>query len=213
MSLIFFQSLLIAYSGAIMPGTLLTYTLDMSLKKGIKAGVLIPLGHAILEAFVVILLFLGLGKYITTPMSKMIIGIIGGAVMVYLGITMIKDILQKRLSFNVKSNDSSYKRNLEMVIGGFVISAVNPYFTIWWAIIGLSLMTSAYSLHGFVGVSLFYTGHIIADISWYLLIAILISKTKRFINLKAYSVIIGVLGLVMICFGINFFVQSIKTII
>jgi threonine/homoserine/homoserine lactone efflux protein len=53
-----------------MPGTLLTYTLDMSLKKGIKAGFLIPLGHVILEAFVVLLLLLGLSKYITTPEQK-----------------------------------------------------------------------------------------------------------------------------------------------
>jgi|LSQX01.2.fsa_nt_gb threonine/homoserine/homoserine lactone efflux protein len=46
----------------------------------------------------------------------MVIGIIGGAVMTYLGITMIKDIIQKRLSLNVKSNTSSYKPNFEIDI-------------------------------------------------------------------------------------------------
>lgn len=213
MSFLFFQSLLIAYSGAIMPGTLLTYTLDMSLKKGIKAGILIPLGHAILEAFIVFLLLLGLAKYVTSPILKVVIGIIGGAVMIYLGTIMLQDIIQKRLSLDITEPKASYKSNLEMVFGGLIISATNPYFTIWWAVVGLSLITSAYSSYGIAGIFLFYIGHILADISWYMLVAILITKTKKLINLKAYSIIVGILGTVMICFGISFFVQSINTLI
>ena len=48
---IFLQSLLIGYSGAMMPGSLLTYTLDKSIKSGPKAGLIISIGHALLEFF------------------------------------------------------------------------------------------------------------------------------------------------------------------
>jgi hypothetical protein len=59
---IFLQSLLIAFSGALMPGPMLTYTIEMSLKRGVRAGILIPLGHALLEAVVAIVLLTGAGR-------------------------------------------------------------------------------------------------------------------------------------------------------
>ena len=39
---IFFKSMLIGYSGAIMPGSLLTYVVEKSIKTGAKAGILAP---------------------------------------------------------------------------------------------------------------------------------------------------------------------------
>ena len=42
-------SFVIAFSGAIMPGPLLTITIGESVKRGARAGPLIIVGHAILE--------------------------------------------------------------------------------------------------------------------------------------------------------------------
>jgi len=81
---IFLQSFIIGFSGAMMPGSLLTYTIDKSMKSGPKAGVLVSLGHALLELALVILLFFGIGKYLETPVAQTIIGILGGAVLVFL---------------------------------------------------------------------------------------------------------------------------------
>ncbi len=55
---VFIQSLLIGYSGAVMPGSLLTFTIDRSLKYG-GAGpaMLVPLGHVGVEALLVVAIF------------------------------------------------------------------------------------------------------------------------------------------------------------
>jgi len=53
---IFFSSMGIGFSGALMPGPMLSVTIAESYKKGFWAGPLIVLGHAIPE-FVLMVLF------------------------------------------------------------------------------------------------------------------------------------------------------------
>ena len=57
---IFVSSFVIALSGAMMPGTLLTVTISESSRRGVIAGPLLILGHGILELTLVTALLLGL---------------------------------------------------------------------------------------------------------------------------------------------------------
>ncbi|HEY1405238.1 MAG TPA: LysE family transporter, partial [Spirochaetota bacterium] len=57
---IFGSSFLIALSGAMMPGTLLTVTVAESTRRGMIAGPLLILGHAILEFALLLALLFGL---------------------------------------------------------------------------------------------------------------------------------------------------------
>ncbi len=71
---IFSSSFLIALSGALMPGPLLTYTVAESARRGFWAGPIIMLGHGFLELGLVVLLLLGIGAIINQPL---IMGIVG----------------------------------------------------------------------------------------------------------------------------------------
>jgi threonine/homoserine/homoserine lactone efflux protein len=206
---IFIQSLIIGFSGAMMPGSLLTYTIEKSMKIGPKAGFLVSVGHSLLELLLVILLFLGLGKYLETPLAQMIIGILGGAVLIFFGVSMIKDVVQGKI--NIEMKESTTSKSGGIILGSALISASNPYFAVWWAAVGLGLMMNAYNLLGLAGVVLFYTGHILADFTWYMSVSFVIGKTRRFINMKVYRVIIIILGAVLIGFGAGFLVASGKT--
>jgi threonine/homoserine/homoserine lactone efflux protein len=208
---VFFKSLLIGYSGALMPGSLLTYTLEKSIKTGAKAGFLISIGHALLELVLVFLIFLGVGKYLGTSTAQLVIGIVGGGVLVFFGVSMVKDIYLGRVNIDFKKQSDGKYGNI--VVGGAVISASNPYFIIWWAAVGLGLMMNAYNSFGLIGVILFYFGHILADFSWYIFISTLVSKTRNFINLKIYKIIIVFLGICLIGFGVNFLVASVKILL
>ena len=74
---IFIQSLLIGYSGAVMPGSLLTYTLERSMQVGVKAGFLVSIGHTLLELLLVMLIFFGFGPYLSTNLAQISIGLLG----------------------------------------------------------------------------------------------------------------------------------------
>ena len=208
---IFLQSLLIGYSGAIMPGALFTYTIEKSLKSGAKAGLLISIGHALLEFILVVLILLGVGKYLGTSPAQILIGLIGGIVMAFSGFIMIKDAYSGKVTTDIKS--VSDRKNGNILIGGALISASNPYFIVWWGAVGLGLIMNAYNRFGLTGVAIFYLGHILADFTWYVFVSALISKTRNFINLKAQKIIIIVLGIFLIGFGISFIASSVKLIL
>lgn len=208
---IFFQSLLIGYSGALMPGSLLTYTIDRSIKSGAKSGPLVIVGHSLLELVIVILIFAGAGRILATDTAQMIIGFAGGLALNLMGIGMVKDALQNKITINTEA--VAGRGNGSMIAAGALISAANPYFIFWWAVIGLGLILSAYKAFGVLGVILFYLGHTLADLSWYSLVAFLISRTRRFINLKIYKMVIILLGLCLCGFGINFIIGSLKYVV
>lgn len=208
---IFFQSMLVALSGAMMPGSLLTHTINKSMKSGPKTGLLISIGHALLELIIVLLLLLGTGSFLGSQTAQIMIGFIGGLILNYLGFGMIRDAHNNKISLNLDAKEDKENRNL--IMGGFIISASNPYFIFWWAIIGLGFLLSAYASFGIIGVLIFYIGHILSDIGWYSFISIMISRMRRFINQKAYRIIIAVLGVFLIGFGISFLANSIDGII
>ena len=72
---IFSSSFLIALSGALMPGPLLTYTVAESARRGFWAGPIIMLGHGFLELGLVVLLLLGIGAIINQPVIMGIVGL------------------------------------------------------------------------------------------------------------------------------------------
>ena len=194
-----------------MPGTLLTYTLEKSIKAGAKAGLMVAIGHVMLEFFLVLMIFLGLGKYLDTPTALITIGILGGAVLIFFGAAMLREIYAGEIGINFKGAGDDQFGNI--LIGGAIVSATNPYFIVWWAAIGLGLIMNAYNTFGLIGVMIFYLGHIISDLTWYGLISVLIAKTRAFINLKAYKTIIGILGISLIGFGVKFLISSVKLIL
>jgi threonine/homoserine/homoserine lactone efflux protein len=211
---ILMKSIIIGYSGALMPGTLLTYTVDKSYKKGLKAGFFIPLGHVVLELLVIVLLLIGFGKYLEINLVRIIIGFAGGILLSYMGINMIYLDAKNKLVIDEQCNTAKKDKssNKYMFFSGIVLSATNPYFTIWWTAIGLGLILSAYSSYGIVGVIVFFIGHAFCDISWYLLVSFLIHRSKSFINIKVYRIISAVLGALIIFFGITFIKKSIELI-
>jgi threonine/homoserine/homoserine lactone efflux protein len=208
MFLVFIQSMLIGYSGAVMPGPMLTYTIEKSVRKGAKTGIVITLGHALLELVVVVLIFLGVGKYLSAGPVKTAIGLIGGIILVYLGLGMIKDVWKDKISFSTESSEKISEGST--FLAGVVLSATNPYFLIWWTAVGLALIMAAYNAYGVIGVVLFYVGHIVADISWYIFVSALVARTRHLLNIKVLKGVIVVLALCLVGFGVSFFVDSLK---
>ena len=202
----FFQSLLIAYSGAVMPGPLLTYNINQSMRVGIRSGFLLIAGHAILELTTIALLFLGLGTFLSTNAAQIIIGLAGGTLLIIFGAVMVKDVIQGKAKLEIQGNGE--KKSGGLVLNGIVISAMNPYFIIWWTVVGLGLMMTAYKAYGISGVAVFFTGHILADFSWYLLISFLASRSRKLMNENAYKTIVAILALVLIGFGISFIMNA-----
>ena len=196
---IFGSAFLIGFSGALMPGPMFALVLSGSSKSGFKAGPLTVLGHGILELALVIGLVLGLGSLLQNETVFKIIGIVGGAVLVYLGIDMIRSIRQAKIDLEKGGKDPGKS----LIFHGIIASLSNPYWIMWWATIGMALILSA-SKYKLWGVIVFFIGHILSDLVWYSSVSFAVDRGRKFLSQKVYKGIIAVCGVFLIGFGIYF---------
>lgn len=195
------SAFVVGLSGAMMPGSLLTYTIRKSLSSGQQAGFIITAGHAVLELGLVIIIFLGFDAVLQSNTAQISIGIVGGVLLGVMGITMVWNSVKNKVS--VKT-DLDKPESGSMLVSGIVISAANPYFLLWWAVVGLGFIMKSFESFGYAGVAVYYFGHIAADFAWYGLISVIVGRTRKFIKETPYRIIIAALGCIIIYFGIRF---------
>lgn len=209
---IFTQAFVVGLSGALMPGPLLTYNIQLSYKKGFWTGPLLVLGHALLEAVLILGLLGGLGSFLQLNATRIALGILGGLMLLWMGADLIRTKSKHGTAANVEaaaSGEMGAVTNLPPVLAGIVISATNPYFLLWWAVLGLAMITQAYTW-GWFGVATFYFGHIFADLGWYSLISVVIVKGKRFISDRIYRWLLFICGLFLIALALWFIWDAFK---
>ncbi|MBD3254683.1 MAG: lysine transporter LysE [Candidatus Lokiarchaeota archaeon] len=203
---IFLISFIVALTGALSPGPVLTFTIYKSLQeRGYLAGFFIILGHATLEFCLILVLLLGAYIFLQNLIVLTLIGLIGGIFLTIFGFLVIKDALKSPLQINVESIDESeikgYKGN--SFIGGIVISLSNPFWSFWWAVIGLALMIHlGISFDNPLGLLLFFLGHELGDFVFYVPLSIFIYMGGKSLNPKVYKYVLIGCGIFMIAFGI-----------
>ena len=204
---IFSSSFLIALSGALMPGPLLTYTVAESARRGFWAGPIIMLGHGFLELGLVVLLLLGIGAIINQPVIMGIVGLTGAVILWWLGYGLIQAARNARLDLT-----GGGSRSVHPFWAGIFMSLANPYWLIWWVTLGLGYVLFAYK-YGLLGVLFFFVGHFMADLVWYSLVSMAVAKGKKFISDRRYEHFMVVCALFLMVFGCYFGYQGIKTLV
>ncbi len=202
---IFVTSFIVALSGALMPGPMLTVTISQAATRGWIVGPLVVLGHGILELTLVVAIAYGLGQFLAKASVIGAIGVVGGIVLLWMGWSMVRNARKVSLVFEGKKGTVS----LHPVWAGILSSLSNPYWTVWWATIGLSYI--AFSMkYGTLGISFFFTGHILADLVWYAFVAALIYFGKRWVGDRGFRAVIALCGILLLIFGAYFGYSGIK---
>jgi threonine/homoserine/homoserine lactone efflux protein len=204
---LFATAFLVGLSGAMMPGPLLTVTIAESAHRGFKAGPLIVLGHALLELALIIALLAGLSFYLKKPMVTNVISMVGGGFLIFIGLNMIRDVIKGRVSLEQNKNNTGKGMTMHPVVAGILVSLSNPFWIVWWATIGLTYLTLALK-SGTAGIASFFTGHIMADLLWYSLIAAAVAGGRRFLKQQVYQVVIILCGVFLTGLG-GYFIAAV----
>ncbi|MHA1458212.1 MAG: LysE family transporter [Promethearchaeota archaeon] len=203
---IFIFSFLVALTGALSPGPLLTFTIYKSLKqkRGYIAAIYILLGHATIEFTLIIALLAGASLIFQNIIFLTLVGFIGGMFLVIYGLLAIRGVLKTDFETDLSLEENivkGYKGN--SYLGGILVSLSNPFWTFWWAVIGLSLMVSFdITLLKPIEMLLFFIGHELGDIVWYLPLSIFVYYGGKSLNPKIYKYVLIGCGVFMIVFGI-----------
>ena len=195
--------IIISASGVMSPGPLFAANIAHGLKQGTKAGIKIAIGHSIVELPLVILLGIGAFSLEIFPEFRTIISIFGAITLFVFAFIQIKSTLKK-------NEKSEAKLKQGPIITGVLLSALNPFFIIWWLTIGLKLISDAMAIWAFVGILIVFVLHVWMDFVWLGSTAFLISKSKKIISNTNYKIIMLALSAVLIYFGITFLTDVIN---
>lgn len=202
---IFFTSLGVAFSGAVVPGPLFTVTVAESARRGFIAGPLLIVGHAILELALVVALVLGFREILSSPLVLGVVGLLGGSFLVWMGLDITTKALRGRLSLDLEVDTS--RGTMNPVIAGMVTSLSNPYWTLWWAGIGAGFVFTSIG-RGVPGLASFFLGHISGDLIWYSLVALAVVSGRRILSDRAYQIILAGCGVFLLGLAVYFLLSG-----
>jgi threonine/homoserine/homoserine lactone efflux protein len=194
------EVVVISLSGALAPGPLTASTATLGARHGWKAGFLVSVGHTLVELPLVIAISLGvIVVFAASTIAGAVLGLIGGAFLVFFGIVMIKDSHHAELP---KSTGETSVKSYSTPIGiGVTLSAFNPYFIVWWLGVGGPLIIEAIGIGGFPVLGLFYASHVWLDFVWLTFVASVSSLSR--LNVKYFRIILFVLSLMVVIFGVD----------
>ena len=186
----------ISLSGALAPGPVTAAAIGMGSRNRF-AGVLMALGHGAVEFPLMILLALGVGGLLTWPSVSIVIGLIGGGFLIFLGVHMFRGLAA------VETGSTRMARGSPLT-AGIVLSAGNPYFLLWWATAGLALITTARTDFGAWALVLLALTHWSCDVVWLTVLSWASFKGSVLLGPKSQRVVLAVCAAAMCGFGVYF---------
>ena len=195
----------VGLSGALTPGPLTVLAIREATVFGVRAGPLAALGHAIAEAVTVVVLALGLSAALDEggPLTAAI-ALVGGAILVYLGIDILRTLPRAELFPAFASAPGETTRSARrVVLLGILVSVGNPYWVVWWASVGTKLTADSLDA-GFAGPGAVFAGHIVSDLAWLTLMAWLVQSGRRWFGVRGYRGLLAVCGAFLVGLGIYF---------
>ena len=195
--------IIISASGVMSPGPLFAANITYGLREGVKSGIKIAIGHSIVELPLVILLGIGVFSLEIFPEFRTIISIFGAITLFVFAGIQIKTILKKNKNISLKPKQGP-------IVTGILLSALNPFFIVWWLTIGFKLISDAMLIWAFAGILIVFVFHIWMDFAWLGITAFLASKSRKIISNRNYKIMISLLSLTLIYFGITFLIDAIS---
>lgn len=194
---------LVGLSGAMTPGPLTLVTMTRAARHGMKAGMMVCLGHGITEAVLVVLLGLGAATILTRSWLVAVVSAAGAVALAWMGFSVLNEARRVELVEANGSENGFSRYAAGPVAAGIAATLGNPYWLVWWATVGVSYVVLA-ERFGAAGLTTFFGGHFMADVITLGVVSWLIARGRSFVAGDWYRRILVVLGLFLVGLAIYF---------
>jgi len=235
---IFGVALATGFSGAVVPGPLLAVVVRESVRVGWQAGPLMMIGHGALELVAVVLLATGLIKFARSGWVRGVIGLVGGAVLIYLGYLTFgvsgefgaAELQAAGVQGSAGVGTPALQTALRLASLGALMSMANPYWWLWWATIGVAHVGwatgGAASRRGDPGAgsqpaeggparlggATYFTGHLLSDVLWYCAVAAALAAGRTLFSAGVLRGIYVGCAIFLLALGAVFVVAGVRTL-
>jgi threonine/homoserine/homoserine lactone efflux protein len=162
----------ISLSGVMSPGPITAITLARG-RRDPLAGLWINCGHAIVETPLIIALLAGLGPYLASPGLWRATSLAGGLILLWLGARLIRRDPGGPPPGGPPPGEPApgepgeAKENQRgPILEGVVMTALNPYWLIWWLTVGAGLIARARAYPAGWIVAGMIALHLACDFAW-----------------------------------------------
>lgn len=196
------SAILISLSGVMAPGPLTVVIVGKGARSPM-AGTLIALGHGVIEFPLMVLIVLGLGPFFQHDAFAVSVGLAGGLVLLWMAVGILRSIG----SAGVEEAGPARVREASPFMAGILMSAGNPYFIVWWATVGATLVFRAWQF-GVWQFAVFAVVHWSMDLIWDSFLSSASFRGTKLLGprfLKGISLVSGVL---LLYFGVRFVVDA-----
>lgn len=195
----------ISISGAFSPGPLTTSAITIGARKIANGGLLVALGHMMFELPYVLFIALFIAQidniflnntYIAYALTTLIFFFI-----MFFAYNTLKDGWRILKTHQLKAF-GKHTFTLNPIIVGVLLTALNPYFLLWWVSAGLPLIQVSISM-GFTYLLLMYIAHVWLDYLWLAIMGFAGEKSAKILKSKGYGLLLMCLGLLLIIFAVD----------
>jgi threonine/homoserine/homoserine lactone efflux protein len=192
------QAILISLSGVMAPGPLTVVVVGKGAQSP-RAGAMIAIGHGVVEFPLMALIVVGLAPVLRHTTVSAVIGLAGGVVLLWMGYGLLRSLR--------RTESRSEERAASPLMAGILMSAGNPYFIVWWATVGATLVFRAweYGLWQFV---VFAVIHWSLDLIWYFFLSAASFRGTKLLGTRFLQGVSLVAGLVLLFFGVRFVIDA-----
>ena len=177
-------------------GPLSLFAIRSTLRSGVGIGLAIGAGVAVIDTLYAAAGAAGAAGLLEIEPLRLAFGVIGAAVLVYLGIRTLVSAFRVRLGGEVADEVSSPRRAFATALGA---TASNPLTIASWAAI-FTAAGAAGTAEG-AGVAVLLAGVGIGSMTWMAILAGGVSLARRWVGDRALKAVDGVAGAGLIGFG------------
>lgn len=192
------QAILISLSGVMAPGPLTVVVVGKGAHSP-RAGAMIAVGHGVVEFPLMALIVVGLAPVLRNETVSAAIGLAGGVVLLWMGYGLVRSLR--------RAQDRVHERAASPLMAGVLMSAGNPYFIVWWATVGATLVFRAWEF-GLWQLVVFAVVHWSLDLIWYFFLSAASFRGTRLLGTRFLQGVSLVAGLVLLFFGVRFVVDA-----
>ena len=149
-------------------------------------------------------IFYGLGALFDYAVVQVAVALVGGAFLLFTALGMFRRVSQVDVAIE--------RRDRSPLVAGILLSLGNPYFLIWWATVGATLILRAVG-YGTLGFAAFALLHWSCDFLWSYFLSILSFRGSRFFGRTFQRVVFAASGVLLAIFGGMYIVDALKTLI
>ncbi|MEJ2301931.1 MAG: LysE family transporter [Anaerolineales bacterium] len=160
---------------------------------------------------IVVLIAFGLAAGLAKPGIQIVIALLGGLLLAWMGAKMIWDAWKGGIRLPGAASRSRVLSGGQMVGLGMLATVSNPFWYAWWVTVAAGYLSQARAL-GIAAVIAFYLGHITADYTWDTVLSAVVGGGRRWLTDNLYRGLILLAGAFLVDLGFVFLYQGLTSL-